>query len=90
MLDVAPHNQRPSPPAAATRLARQPALSGAFIELHEIAKGCWKVNIVVSGKRIKAQLVLKTGHQNGEAKGVETAIQKHEVIGQRRKGFILL
>src|SRR3989454_3245490 len=78
-------------PAALSELhSEPPSACGIFIEPDEVAQGHGELGILAGAELIDAQRVLETSDDDGQAERVETRVQEHEIIGQRRQGLSLL
>src|SRR5437660_9440020 len=62
---------------------------GILVEPDEVAHGHRKLRVLVGIERIDAQRVLEPGDDDGQAERVETRVEKHEIVGQRRERLLL-
>ena len=60
------------------------------VEPDEVAECDGEIDVVGYRERVEADLVLKSGHQDGEAQRVESGLEEHQVIVQRLQSLALL
>ena len=65
-------------------------MGAIFVDFHEVAESHGEQRVLRRGERIDAEPVFEACDQNREAERVETRIQQHEIVAQRRQHLAVL
>ena len=61
-----------------------------FIHFHEVAERQRKHGVLGGRERIDAERVFEPGDEHGKAERVQTGIEQHEIVAQRRQRLAVL